>query len=139
MLTRLNRIDARFLVLALMVGSPFLRADGGCGDSPCGKYAEAKASGRITASTCGKTGALEVSSPAKSCAVSAKLDAGMGLPTTGNRNVDSFRTPGWELSGRHDGSPLRCTVEQSSAALRFACKSEAGYNCTAELEITSGN
>jgi hypothetical protein len=139
MFHQLSKLDARILVLALMVASPFLRADGGCGDSPCSRYAEASASGQITKSTCGNTGPVEFSAAAKDCGVSAKLDARTGLPNLGNRNGDSFRSTGWYLSGRHDGSPMRCEVQDSGEALRFECKSEAGFSCTADFEILSGN
>ncbi len=137
MLRWLNSVDARLLLLALMVSSPFLRADGGCGENACGKYVAARASGRITKSTCGKTGTISVSAEAQSCSVVAELQEDTGLPSRGNRNTDSFLSPGWELSGRHDGSPLRCTVEQAGSALRFDCKSEAGFSCSADFEITS--
>ncbi|HTU59408.1 MAG TPA: hypothetical protein VMF89_13255, partial [Polyangiales bacterium] len=136
MMRWLNRMDARLLLLAVIVSSPFLRADGGCGESACGKYAEAHASGRITQSTCGNVGAFSVRADAQSCAVVAELNEDSGLPNRGNRNTDSFRSIDWELSGRHDGSPLRCTVENVNNALRFACKSEAGFSCTADFEIT---
>jgi len=133
----LNGLDGRLLLLALMVGSPFLRGDGGCGESACGKYRAASGSGRITQSTCGQVGSIKVSAEAESCAVVAELEGGSGLPDRGNRNTDSFQSVGWELSGRHEGSPLRCEVEQTSTALRFNCKSEAGFSCTADFEITT--
>ena len=133
----LNGLDARLLLLALMLGSPFLRGDGGCGESACSKYEAARGSGLITQSTCGKVGAISVSAEAQSCAVVAELEEGSGLPERGNRNTNSFESTGWELSGRHEGSPLRCTVEQAGSALRFACKSEAGFACTADFEMTS--
>ena len=69
----------------------------------------------------------------------AKVDAASGLPALGNRNTNSFRDADWELSGRRNGSTIRCTAEKLGSGLRLGCKSEAGFSCVAELELTSGN
>ena len=131
----LNQIDARVLSLVLLVASPFLRADGGCGASnECSELATASASFLIKSSSCGVTGSLKLSAVEGSCGVAVTLPANSGLPTSGNRSTSSFNGPGWYLYGSRDGQAIRCNAQSSAAGIELSCESEGGYACAAELQ-----
>lgn len=131
----LDRVDARWLALALMGASPALRADGGCGGSDeCGKLPAAAADFTLVNSTCGATGTLQLSAMAGSCGVGVTAPSGSGLPSNGNRGTGGFNEPGWYLYGSKDGSPLKCTATQAASSLKLACSSEAGFSCSVDLK-----
>jgi hypothetical protein len=130
----LNRIDPRWLIVALMGASPLLRADGGCGASnECGKLSAASATFTLESNSCGKPGTLQVSAPEGSCGMGVSAPADSGLPSSGNRSAGSFKDAGWYLYGHHEGSAMRCTAKQASGELRLSCEAEDGYSCTVQL------